>query len=71
MEEEFEEIEVEYACLGEDEIDPDYEFDAPRFYDFTRPETFLDDAEAEQWFEFTESYPPSRKDFMEHCVSLS
>lgn len=62
MEEEFVEIEVEDPCLyGDDEIDIVYEFDAPRFCDFTRTETFLDACEAEQWFEFAQSYPPSRK----------
>ncbi|KAJ1431365.1 TPX2 central domain [Sesbania bispinosa] len=60
MEEEFREIEVEDPCLcGNDEIDLDYEFDAPRFWDFTRPDTFWDAAEAEEWFEFAASYPPS------------
>ncbi|TKY45056.1 TPX2 protein [Spatholobus suberectus] len=60
MEEEFEEIEVEYAPLLEGhEIDVDYEFDAPQFCDFTRQETFWDASEAEQWFEFAASYPPS------------
>ncbi|KAL1356127.1 hypothetical protein HN51_008111 [Arachis hypogaea] len=57
--EEFEEIEVEYACLEEDEIDPVYEFDAPQFCDFLRPETLFDDAEAEQWFETAQSHEPS------------
>ncbi|KAK7314913.1 hypothetical protein VNO77_33443 [Canavalia gladiata] len=60
MEEEFEEIEVEYAPLSHDhEIDSDYEFDAPQFYDLTRHETFLDAVDAEQWFEFAAGYPPS------------
>jgi hypothetical protein len=31
------------------------------FCDFTKEETFLDACEAEQWFEFAQSYPPSRK----------
>ncbi|MED6164368.1 hypothetical protein PIB30_089253 [Stylosanthes scabra] len=59
MEEEFEEIEVEYTCLEEDEIDPTYEFEAPQFCDFLRPETLFDDAEAEQWFETAQSHDPS------------
>ncbi|KHN27842.1 hypothetical protein glysoja_032990 [Glycine soja] len=61
MEEEFEVIEVEYAPLCEGhEIDVDYEFDAPQFFNFTRQlETFWDATEVEQWFEFAPSYPPS------------
>lgn len=62
MEEEFVEIEVEESSLCfDDEIDFTYEFDAPMFYDFTTQETLFDDCEAEQWFEFAQSYPPSRK----------
>ncbi|ESW24387.1 hypothetical protein PHAVU_004G126200 [Phaseolus vulgaris] len=60
MDEEFEKIEVEYAPLCEGhEIDIDYEFDAPQFFFFTRQETDWDASEAEQWFEFAPSYPPS------------
>ncbi|KAG5007318.1 hypothetical protein AAZX31_09G138000 [Glycine max] len=61
MEEEFEVIEVEYAPLCEGhEIDVDYEFDAPQFFNFKRQlETFWDATEVEQWFEFAPSYPPS------------
>ncbi|XP_045818859.1 uncharacterized protein LOC123911486 isoform X1 [Trifolium pratense] len=60
MEEEFVEIEVEDSSLClDDEIDHTYEFDAPMFCDFTKEETFLDACEAEQWFEFAQSYPPS------------
>ncbi|XP_028756465.1 uncharacterized protein LOC114715751 isoform X2 [Neltuma alba] len=58
MEEEFEEFVVEPLSDGED-IDPDYEFDAPRFHDFSQQENFLDAVEAEQWFESAGSYPPS------------
>ncbi|KAH1043132.1 hypothetical protein GLYMA_09G152500v4 [Glycine max] len=66
MEEEFEVIEVEYAPLCEGhEIDVDYEFDAPQFFNFKRQlETFWDATEVEQWFEFAPSYPPSR---LEYC----
>ncbi|OIW07867.1 hypothetical protein TanjilG_19968 [Lupinus angustifolius] len=60
MEEEFEVIEVEVeASMCCDEIDLDYEFDAPRFFDFTIDETFWDAFEAEKWFEYATSYPPS------------
>ncbi|XP_057446404.1 protein TPX2-like isoform X2 [Lotus japonicus] len=62
MEEEFDKVQVsDPSMCGDDhnEIDLDYEFDAPRFFDFTRPETFWDADEAQQWFEFAASYPPS------------
>ncbi|KAG7986672.1 hypothetical protein I3843_03G092600 [Carya illinoinensis] len=42
-----------------EEIDLDYEFDAARFYDFTRAETDLEALKAERWFESAHSYPPS------------
>ncbi|XP_019451543.1 PREDICTED: uncharacterized protein LOC109353657 isoform X2 [Lupinus angustifolius] len=58
MEEVFEKIEVDGSMCC-DEIDFEYEFDAPRFCDFTRPETFMDAFEAEQWFDYATSYPPS------------
>lgn len=64
MEEEFDKVQVSDPSMcgdDHDEIDLDYEFDAPRFFDFTRPETFWDADEAQQWFEFAASYPPSRK----------
>ncbi|XP_049935409.1 protein TPX2-like isoform X3 [Nymphaea colorata] len=41
------------------EVDLDYEFSAPRFYDFTRLETRDESREAEAWFETADSYPPS------------
>ncbi|KAJ9679135.1 hypothetical protein PVL29_021152 [Vitis rotundifolia] len=41
------------------EIDLDYEFDAPQFFDFTRPESSEEAQEAECWFESAESYSPS------------
>ncbi|XP_017244880.1 protein TPX2 isoform X3 [Daucus carota subsp. sativus] len=41
------------------EFDPDYEFDAARFYDFTRLESFSEAEEAQLWFRFAPSYPPS------------
>lgn len=51
-----------------DEIDLDYEFDAPKFYDFTQPDSDLEATEAEDWFQFAGSYPPSRKRFRETFV---
>ncbi|KAM5557159.1 protein TPX2-like [Rosa sericea] len=49
---------VKEAFEGE-EIDMDYEFDAPRFYDFTRLETDWEAEEAEDWFRYAGSYPSS------------
>lgn len=53
-----------------EEIDPDYEFDASRFYDFTLPETNTEAREAERWFESAESYPPSRKHFRIMSINI-
>ncbi|KAL6123329.1 hypothetical protein ACLB2K_075851 [Fragaria x ananassa] len=44
--------------LGE-EINMDYEFDAPKFFDFTRLETDWEAEEAEDWFRCAGSYPCS------------
>lgn len=43
------------------EINEDFEFDAPQFYDLSRPETDWEAAEAELWFVSAGNYPPSRK----------
>ena len=43
------------------EIDLEYEFDAVRFFDFTREETPAEARDAEIWFESAKSYPPSRE----------
>ncbi|XP_061348284.1 protein TPX2-like isoform X2 [Gastrolobium bilobum] len=61
------------------EIDLDYEFDAARFFDFTRPETLAEANQAELWFQNVASYPPSpfvtklvvRKGFLLDDVSNS
>lgn len=55
---------VKEAFEGE-EIDMDYEFDAPRFYDFTTLETDWEAEVAEDWFRYAGSYPSSRKQFTE------
>ncbi|KAG2240033.1 hypothetical protein Bca52824_091153 [Brassica carinata] len=51
------------SLSGEDfsleEFDIDFEFDAPRFYDFTRPELDSETEETEFWFESAGNYPPS------------
>ncbi|KNA05984.1 hypothetical protein SOVF_185230 [Spinacia oleracea] len=41
------------------EIDFDYEFDATRFFDFTRPESEAESRFSESWFGKAPSYPPS------------
>jgi len=58
-----EEMEVEEEVMVYDvvEVDFDYEFDAPRFFDFTRPESELEVRQSEAWFDSASSYPPSRK----------
>ncbi|KAL6127029.1 hypothetical protein ACLB2K_075074 [Fragaria x ananassa] len=53
---------VEFAleAFEGEEIDVDYEFDAPKFFDFTRLETDWEAEEAEDWFRCAGSYPSSR-----------
>nr|XP_011463786.1 PREDICTED: protein TPX2-like isoform X2 [Fragaria vesca subsp. vesca] len=41
------------------EVDIDYEFDAARFFDFSREETPVEARRAELWFESAKTYPPS------------
>lgn len=43
-----------------EEFDIDFEFDAPRFYDFSKPELYSETEETELWFESAGNYPPSR-----------
>ncbi|CAN4101351.1 unnamed protein product [Withania somnifera] len=58
MDREIEDFGVE--CLEElEEIDWEYEFDAAWFYDFCRPESLSEVAEAQLWFETAGNYPPS------------
>ncbi|CAN6814503.1 unnamed protein product [Brassica oleracea] len=42
-----------------EEFDIDFEFDAPRFYDFSRLELDSETEEIEFWFESAGNYPPS------------
>ncbi|KAM3017932.1 hypothetical protein FF2_001761 [Malus domestica] len=42
-----------------DEIDMDYELMRQRFYDFTRPESYWEAEEAEEWFRFAGGYHPT------------
>ncbi|XP_052728063.1 protein TPX2 isoform X2 [Vigna angularis] len=55
--EEDEDAEIEHVFVAH-EIDLDYEFDAARFFDFTRPETPAEALQAELWFQTAASYPP-------------
>ncbi|XP_063947513.1 protein TPX2 isoform X2 [Daucus carota subsp. sativus] len=57
METEMEDAEI-YTFTG-DEIDPDYEFDAARYFDFCTGESFTESTRAEIWFESLRGYPPS------------
>ncbi|KAJ8526843.1 hypothetical protein K7X08_029320 [Anisodus acutangulus] len=57
MEEEMEDM-VEYTFMAV-EIDLDYEFDAPRYFDFCCDESLPVTRLAESWFESAGSYPPS------------
>ncbi|KAK8603673.1 hypothetical protein V6N13_096147 [Hibiscus sabdariffa] len=53
-------VELELESVFEvREIDLDYEFDAARFFDFTRVESLAEAGEAELWFESAPTYPPS------------
>ncbi|KAK7330712.1 hypothetical protein VNO77_24910 [Canavalia gladiata] len=73
-----EDAEIEHVFVAH-EIDLDYEFDAARFFDFSRPETPAEAQQAELWFHNAASYPPSpfarklvvREDFLWDDVSDS
>ncbi|CAN6705578.1 unnamed protein product [Malus baccata var. baccata] len=52
------------------EIDMDYEFDAPKFYDFTRPETGREAEEAEEWLRSSGGYQPSLYEVVSYCHVL-
>ncbi|KAL1203863.1 hypothetical protein V5N11_011712 [Cardamine amara subsp. amara] len=41
------------------EFDIDFEFNAPRFYDFSRPELDSETQDIETWFQYAGNYPPS------------
>ncbi|KAG9149274.1 hypothetical protein Leryth_003255 [Lithospermum erythrorhizon] len=57
MEEEMED-KYEYTFTAI-EVDFDYEFDSPTYFDFCRQETLLEAREAERWFDSAGTYPPS------------
>ncbi|GAV86904.1 TPX2_importin domain-containing protein, partial [Cephalotus follicularis] len=53
-----EEMEIE-PFFDVEEVDIEYEFDAARFFDFTREESLCEAREAESWFNDAQSYPAS------------
>ncbi|CAM8882343.1 unnamed protein product [Rhodiola kirilowii] len=57
MDEDMEFMDVEVFRV--DEIDLDYEFDACKFYDFCKEETYWEQRQAEWWFDSAPDYPPS------------
>lgn len=59
MDEEMEDFVGGYFEVSE--VDFDYEFDAFRFFDFTRLESSLEIEHTKLGFESAPSYPPSRK----------
>ncbi|CAL1405133.1 unnamed protein product [Linum trigynum] len=44
---------------GVEEFDLDYEFDAPKFHDFTKPEPDSEADQAQGWLDVAAGYPPS------------
>ena len=53
-----------FACDDPFDVDSDYEFDAASFFDFTRSETSSEARNAETWFDYADTYPPSRMFFL-------
>lgn len=47
------------------EVDLEYEFDAPRWFDLAQEESPVEAAAAQLWFAVAPSYPPSRA-----CLSI-
>lgn len=50
---------AEIYTFTAEKIDPDYEFDAARYFDFCTAESFTESTRAEIWFESLRGYPPS------------
>jgi hypothetical protein len=63
-------MEIENEVFGEDDIDFDYEFHAPNFFDFTSQETPDQAQQAERWFETAATYAPSRSFFFNLSLSI-
>ncbi|XP_078161710.1 uncharacterized protein LOC144557038 isoform X1 [Carex rostrata] len=58
MDEEMGEASEGDLCLGFD-VDFDYEYDAPKFFDLSAEEPVMEASSAEEWFDTADSYPPS------------
>jgi hypothetical protein len=56
-----EKMEVEFMVFEAREIDLDYEFDAPKYFDFTSLESIAEAREVQRWFDTAPSCPPSRE----------
>lgn len=56
-----EDMEIEPTVFEAKEIDLEYEFDAARWFDFTRMESAEESQSAEFWFHSAPSYAPSRE----------
>ncbi|XP_011029121.1 PREDICTED: protein TPX2-like [Populus euphratica] len=54
-----EKMEVEFMVFEAREIDLDYEFDAPKYFDFTSRESIAEAREVQRWFDMAPSCPPS------------
>lgn len=52
------------------EVDLEYEFDAARWFDFTREESPAESQSAEFWFHSAPSYTPSRELYLHHITFL-
>lgn len=63
MDTEMEEDTIEFTTFTVFEIDLDYEFDAARYFDFSRAESIAEARQAELWFASAATCPPSRKCF--------
>ncbi|RZC57695.1 hypothetical protein C5167_005003 [Papaver somniferum] len=59
VEEEEEDEEYDGRNAVEVKIDLDYEYDATKYFDFSREETEFEAANAEMWFDRAGDYPPS------------
>ncbi|KAB5573655.1 hypothetical protein DKX38_000849 [Salix brachista] len=53
------EMEVEFMVFEAREVDLDYEFDAPKYFDFTRRESIAEARDVQRWFNTAPSCPPS------------
>ncbi|KAJ3691121.1 hypothetical protein LUZ61_020285 [Rhynchospora tenuis] len=58
MDEEMSEA-IEADCWLEFDVDLDYEYDAPKYFDLSTEEPLMEASSAEKWFDTAETYPPS------------